>query len=134
MDEKLKAFVSAIEDGNALKMQSSSRKAYCIKYGGDHREMDEAEALMSDARNFDKKAEQLAEEYVDENPEYFAAFEEYAKPERQDDLVRLISFMRKGGFEEEVWKLTAFELARFERKHIGAQVQTRLKVRNGGRS
>lgn len=75
--------------------------------------------------------QEMADAYVAAHPEFFVAFDGFATPEKQGDLVTLISVLRDQGLVEEVAKLTMFELARFERQNIGAVMRAQVRVAGG---
>lgn len=86
-----------------------------------------------DEGRFQADAQAMADAYVLEHPEMFDVAEQYVSPERHDELVTIIGIYRAAGLEEEMLKLTMFELARFDRQKMGVTVRKTLGVaRTGG--
>ncbi len=79
-----------------------------------------------------QKLQELADTYVESNPNQFLSFITLGNPDRLEDLVALIDAMRSRGLLEEATKLTMFERHHFERQHIGSRVQAQLRLGRGG--
>lgn len=75
--------------------------------------------------------QKMADAYVKANPDQFVNVAGYVSPEGQDNIIQLISVFSQAGMEEEVLKLTMFELAKFERQEIGVQTRAKVRVGNG---
>ena len=91
----------------------------------------EKRGINGDEGRLYEEAVAIAEAYVTAHPEQFVMFEDLVASERHGDLVEVMSALRERRREEEVAKLTMFELVRFERQHIGQAMQVVTRRTNG---
>lgn len=80
-------------------------------------------------KNLDPKrdlalARQIADEFVEENPELFASFREMS----ESDCVKALDVFRAAGMEEDVWRVQAWLFYRFEPKNIGGEVTAQVRI------
>lgn len=83
-------------------------------------------------KSLDVELQKMADDYVAAHPDQFVNVMGHLSPEGQETIVKLIDIFYQAGMEEEVLKLTMFELSKFERQLIGAAPQAVLRLGNGG--
>lgn len=123
MDAAVQAFKDKMAEKRAAKEKTLAAVAVkdwdaVAKYGINGGEEGKAFAEM----------QKMADAYVKANASQFAHVAEYVNPEGHEPLVKLISLMSTAGMEEEVLKLTMFELASFERQQIGVAASAQVRL------
>lgn len=78
------------------------------------------------------EAQSIADNYVKNHPEEFAAAKSHVTPDGLGKIVTMIDLFRQAGMEEAALKMTMFELSSFERQTIGATPRATVRLGNGG--
>ena len=146
MEPEVQEFIDTWAAKTAVKaevMAAVGERHLALLHGRDTGPFDKVIAVRGfaegDEGKLQAKCQQLADDFVRDHPEQFAPYEEfvYTNPDEDgmtgvDRLVVLITGLRRAKLIEQAAKLTMFEMARFERPHIGATARPVLRIAQKG--